>query len=930
MAESSDSPRQFQQEIGSLPAVHSQPRPGQRWLSNAEPELGLGIILEVDTNRLTLFFPAVSENRVYALRHAPLRRIVFKPGDRVLLQGGGEVVVTEVKEENGLLFYEAGGQHFPESELSDTMDLSTPYDRLVAGRTDAIASFALRTETLQWRQAIRSSAVRGLAGARIEMIPHQIFIASEVASRLRPRVLLADEVGLGKTIEAGLILHRLHLTGRAARVLILVPEPLIHQWFVEMLRRFNLLFALFDEARCAAIEAGDPDGNPFHDSQLILASVTLLEAKPARARQAEAGEWDLVIVDEAHHLEWSETEPSAAYQIVEAIAKRTPGLLLLTATPQQLGMEGHFARLRLIDPDRYDSLPAFREEAELYARVAAAVERVLAGKSLSAPDRQLFAERSPRVRKAAEALANGSEAARESLVEALIDDYGIGRSLFRNRRANMRGFPKRKFVGEELPAGEPTEQRLIWLAALLRRLKQAKVLLICRSQSLAEALHEALPHYVQVKSALFHEGLTLINRDRNAAYFAEEDGARLLICSEIGSEGRNFQFAHHLVLFDLPENPDLLEQRIGRLDRIGQSAMIRIHVPVQEGSYETVLARWYHEGLNAFEKTAQGAGELAEEMLGKLRTAFAEGDAERVEQLIAETQQRHQVIEAKLAKGNDRLLALHSCRPERARDFIKQVCAWDEDRDFEAFVIRLFDDAGLHLEELAPRKWLIRTGHLRSDAFPALPEEGMSATFDRATATSRDDLAFMTMDHPTVRGAIDLLLGSEIGNATFALWPSQEPKALFLEVISVVECVAPAVLHADRFLAPEPIRVLVDHRGGDRSAIDLRDARLVAGDLPGLLDKPGVRQEMLPTMRQAAEALIAVRTGEVVARAVARMDDQLQAELDRLHDLRAMNHPIPPEEIAELETGREALRRAIEGARPRVEAMRLILRKLPG
>src|SRR6185436_328024 len=115
-----------------------------------------------------------------------------------------------------------------------------------------------------------------------------------------------------------------------------------------------------------------------------------------------------------------------------------------------------------------------------------------------------------------------------------------------------------------------------------------------------------------LKMAVFHEGLALVKRDRNAAWFAEEDGARLLICSEIGSEGRNFQFAHHLVLFDLPLDPELLEQRLGRLDRIGQTSEIQVYVPFVPGSSQEVLARWYQEGLNAFEKNLQGGEELLE------------------------------------------------------------------------------------------------------------------------------------------------------------------------------------------------------------------------------------------------------------------------------------------------------------------------------
>jgi ATP-dependent helicase HepA len=112
-----------------------------------------------------------------------------------------------------------------------------------------------------------------------------------------------------------------------------------------------------------------------------------------------------------------------------------------------------------------------------------------------------------------------------------------------------------------------------------------------------------------IRAAVFHEGMSIVERDRAAAWFSEEDsGAQVLLCSEIGSEGRNFQFASHLVMFDLPFNPDLLEQRIGRLDRIGQAHDIQIHVPYLEKTAQSVLVRWYHEGLDAFDTPAQPGG----------------------------------------------------------------------------------------------------------------------------------------------------------------------------------------------------------------------------------------------------------------------------------------------------------------------------------
>src|SRR4030095_17012860 len=121
--------------------------------------------------------------------------------------------------------------------------------------------------------------------------------------------------------------------------------------FVELLRRFNLLFSIFDEERCKSIEQHNPEANPFLDSQLVICSVGFLAGDSGRARQVLEAGWDVLVVDEAHHLEWSAEGASAAYSLVETLAAKTSGLLLLTATPQQLGPDGHFARLRLLDPD---------------------------------------------------------------------------------------------------------------------------------------------------------------------------------------------------------------------------------------------------------------------------------------------------------------------------------------------------------------------------------------------------------------------------------------------------------------------------------------------------------------------------------------------------------------------------------------------------
>ena len=723
------------------------------------------------------------------------------------------------------------------------------------------------------------------------MITHQLHIASEVAGRLAPRVLLADEVGLGKTIEACLTLHRLHLTGRADRVLILVPDPLVHQWFVELLRRFNLLFSLFDEERCAAIQAGDPEVNPFLDSQLVLVSAPFLGGSPKRSEQAVAAGWDLLIVDEAHHLEAG----SDGYELAAQLAARIPSVLLLTATPQQLGLESHFGRLQLLDPDRYGDFDRFVAESERYTEVAREVDELI--KSGAAADK--IADR--------------------------LDRFGTGRVMFRNTRAALSGFPERK--AHLVPLDE---ERVTWLVGLLRELDPAKVLLICRTRELAEEIYESLLSKINVTAAVFHEGLTLLQRDRNAAFFAEPEGARILICSEIGSEGRNFQFAHHLVLFDLPDDPELLEQRIGRLDRIGQTETIHIHVPFERGTASETLARWYHEGLGAFEHNLHGAAEIARTLDSDLRELLENSSDRKLTTFLKRSKTLAAEVSQRMAEGHDRLLELNSSQPGKAATLIERIERRDTDPAFEEYVLALFDHFGIHIEELGHRGFLLRPGHLLTDAFPALPDEGLSVTFDRRRALSREDLGFFSMDHPMVRGAIDLLLGAETGNAAFGIWRQPGPEAMYLEAHAIAECVAPPALHVDRFLPPHPIRVVVDHRNKDETSnTKLTAAKLEKGDVFRLLHNETIKRKLVPAMLAETQRLSEAELKRLVKDATAKMDVALKAEIDRLEHLAQVNDQIRPEEINALGEQREALRTALAGTRLRLDAVRLIHRQPP-
>ena len=899
--------------------------PGQRWVSETEPELGLGIMLNAEFRRVEVLFPAVDVRRQYALQSAPLRRVALKAGESLETHSGDVLEVDEVIEIDHLLVYICGGEQVEEARLSDTMSFSRPEDRLLGGRVDELFTYDLRVEALRRQCEVLKSPVRGFVGGRVDMIPHQMYIAGEVSSRLAPRVLLADEVGLGKTIEACLVMHRLHLTGRADRVLILLPEPLLHQWFVELLRRFNLLFSLFDEERCQAIESGaDEWGNPFLDSQLVICSIDFLSGSSKRAQQAMDAGWDLLIVDEAHHLEWSAGKPGRAYQVVESLAGKTDGLMLLTATPRQLGAEGHFARLRLLDPERYSDIDSFQNDADHYEEVADAVGRLMAGEALSVDDRALFIAKSERIHDHCRALDGGDELARGLLIRDLLDTFGTGRVMFRNTRAALSGFPERK--AELIPLegeGEGLEPRIQWLAQLLKELGLQKVLLICRTRELSEEISKRLQRIINVKCAHFHEGMTLLQRDRSAAYFSEEGGARILICSEIGSEGRNFQFAHHLVLFDLPDDPELLEQRIGRLDRIGQTETINIHVPYLKGSHDEVLARWYHEGLNAFEQSMHGATEIMRALGGPPpQGGMNEPSLHAFIQISKECRAR---VAGRLGRGYDRLLELNSSQPAQAELCIAEIERMDRDKVSEAFLVRLWDHFGLHIEELVDRSYLLLPGHLITDAFPALPDEGLNVTFDRTRALSREDTSFMSWDHPVARTASELLLTSEAGNSSFGVWEGAPMKGILLEIYAVVECIAPAALQSDRFLPITPIRVQVDHIGGDRTEdFYLKADQLRSGNLHKLLAQDAFRRKILPSMLDQCRKIAAGKMQKVVDAALVDTERKLRLEIDRLVALGEVNDHVSEREINALRQQQDDLHQVISKARLRFDAVRVI------
>ena len=911
---------------------------GQRWISETENSLGLGMITDLDFRSVTLHFPATDETRIYAVAQAPLTRIVLNKGEQLHHQAGWQGEVLDVQEMNGLLFYlvkNAQGEDVivNEKELSPIISFSQAKDRLFSSQIDRSEHFALRYQTLLHQQAQFQSPLRGLRGNRAGLIPHQLHIAQEVGNRVNPRVLLADEVGLGKTIEAGMILQNQLFTEKVQRVLIIVPETLQHQWLVEMLRRFNLHFSLFDEERCE--DFAEQAINPFSTESLIICALDWLKAHPNRVQQAIEAEFDCLIVDEAHHLAWSENAPSAAYLLVEQLANAIPSVLLLTATPEQLGLESHFARLRLLDHERFYDYQAFLKEQENYQPVADAVQSLLSEKPLSAVEKNHISDllNEQDVESLFKALAchndEEKQAARQELIQNLIDRHGTSRILFRNTRQGVKGFPHRVYHQVTIDATEGDE-KIHWLIDFLKSHRNEKILVICKTAQTAIQLEQILREKEAIRSAVFHERMSIIERDRAAAYFADTDnGAQVLLSSSIGSEGRNFQFACHLVLFDLPENPDLLEQCIGRLDRIGQTRDVQIYVPCLSGSAQQDLARWYHEGLNAFEQTCPIGMALFEqyETLLKVRS---ENKAD-FEQLILQTQKQAKALRLALEKGRDRLLELNSNGGEKAQRLAAEIAQTDNSPQLVNFALNLFDIIGVEQDDLGENSIVITpTGTMLVPDFPGLKEEGVTVTFDRQLALAREELEFLTWDHPMIRQGIDLIASGDIGKAAMALLVNKQLPAgtLLVELIYMIESQSPKGLQLNRFLPPTPVRLLLDSKGNDLAGqvnFDTLQNKLK------LLSKD-IANKMVKMARPNIEQLIKLGEHKITEiaqaqiREASRLADQtLSTELNRLIALKAVNKNIRQVEIDVLEKQRLVSLEELSKASWRLDSLRVIV-----
>ena len=461
---------------------------------------------------------------------------------------------------------------------------------------------------------------------------------------------------------------------------------------------------------------------------------------------------------------------------------------------------------------------------------------------------------------------------------------------------------------------------------MLREFESDKFLLICRTRQKTAAIEESLRSQINIKSAVFHEELSLVQRDRNAAWFADDDGARLLVCSEIGSEGRNFQFCRHLILFDLPLNPELIEQRIGRLDRIGQKHDILIHVPTAKNSKQERLAKWQHLGLNTFEESIPGGQALMTQYRDQLLKAI-EAKSSNMTVLIKDTAKSREALKLKLEEGKDQLIEINSHSTEVSTELIGKIRESEKSAELESLMLRLFDLFGLGVDDAGRQTYRLTNTERLPVNLPGHRGGTVVVTFDRELAVSRDDQVYLSWDHPIVTGCIEQMLGSHEGTTSFVIWESDGNPTLLLEMVFVLECLAPAKLHADRFLPPTPVRVVLNHQGKPALGEDGRFVTLPdtmqQGPTHVIAEIAQVR-DLISPMSKAAEKLANGQIEKMKALAKETMTNSLTAEVTRLESLAKLNENVREDEIESLKTEQAALAACLEQSRSRIDSVRLI------
>jgi ATP-dependent helicase HepA len=772
--------------------------PGMKVVHRAQRGWGVGLVIQV-----------ADEGRRLAVR--------FAGRDGVTIVSGRDPALVAV----------------PSDTPIEEVRVAGPLEALAAGRAGPASAFRLRSRVARLESLRRADSLGALLSSRVHVLPHQVGAAGRILADRAPRFVLADEVGLGKTIEAGLVFAGLRQLGLAERVLAIVPEHLAFQWLAELFHKFNALFTLLTPERIA--ELGGPAAALVR-SPLAILPLERLRDDPDLVDAACEVALDLTIVDEAHHL-----ADDRLFRAVEPIARSSVGLLLLTATPVRLDPREYFRLLSLVEPIPSASLDAFLARLERHDEHAAVARSLLSGGDPVEARRRL-AELEPDDPSFA---ANG-QVERGALLSRLADRYSLSSRLIRNRRASVGAFTARVLRREEVPR----EGKVEAVADACSRLAGAgeKVLAFGADAEALRALQAAIARRGR-EALLYDDAETIEARDRLVARFRDPDGPMVLLSGESGGEGRNFQFACHLVCLDLPESPLTLEQRIGRLDRLGQHRPVEIHAFPSPGE-ETFLADLYEHVIGIFEEPVGGLDAVLASLPAELAALRAQPAGAR-EAFRRDLEAR--VAAARRAqRDGDPILDLRSASLPELSALVANAFrrlgepppasfADSEAGGMEVALVALSRALEEELEEVCvevarrvgvdvdtdqnvqPFEVAFTLGsHLRVEALPgmAIPDEPVTelGSFWRETAVGRDELEWFATGHKLVEALVGLVRDGDAGRSAALSAPRAPPEGALYTRWHVVWPAAADVdpgarvpaRQAARYLEGRPIALLVD------------------------------------------------------------------------------------------------------------------------
>ncbi len=726
-------------------------------------ELGPGKVRIIEDRTIVVEFPKTGAILRLAVDSNSLEPLIIPPGCRARLESTGEEVLVERACDDGSIVL-ADGRIVPEEDIWPLEQDGSLVERLAHGDVGKLQDFALLLDAFYLSRIREADGLGSYLGGRIELFPHQLF-AAEQASRTDPvRWLLADEVGLGKTVEACLILNRLHRTRRATRTVVVAPETLTVQWLGELWRKYHQVFVLLDEQRLQDVEREYGKGfNPFDAYPQIVLGMEMLVQNPWLTKHAVQAGIDLLIVDEAHHLQRPAGHPgNAEYRAVRPICDLGRHVLLLTATPLEDDAHGFFRLLQLLRPEEFPEDQEFQSRLERRDRLPActsATRRVDIGglppRSPSPVDPDEMGDWEPLLALEKTIAARPAKGPLEKK-----------KKLRRLQRALSCGAALKEILDPDDKAGRKqaghavkNDPRITWLVDQARKWRDDgdKTLIFVKHRESLEVIRAEMSRKAQIRVGLFHEDLSPVRRDMEVAQFRLPTGPSILVCTECGGEGRNFQFCTRVILFDLPWDPMAVEQRIGRLDRIGRTIPVEIVYFRPPSGLGRSLVGLY-ESLGIFREPLGGLERELLEIEQLIQAAALSGtefDEDRFQPLVQEARTAHDRVQE---------AAYHELHRNRYRQkmggaILARVPEELEELNEEVVSVAL-DRLGIHCDrQLGEAIYSVEFGtKALVEGLPGVPGgSNFLGTFDRVEALADDRIDFYAAGHTLVEGVLAYL-----------------------------------------------------------------------------------------------------------------------------------------------------------------------------